>query len=372
MKKHSIFVGLDVHKDSIDIALVESDRSATVRFYGTIGGELTDLEKAVKKLQKAHPDAIFHFAYEAGPCGYGIYRFLKKSGHDCIVVAPSMIPKRSGNRVKTDRRDAQSLTSLHRAGELTPIHVPRIEDEAMRDLVRSRQDSVKAGRVVKQQVKGFLLRHGIKFQGKGDWKSSHLKWLTGITMPIPAQQIALQEYINAVKECADRVARLTTQIQELLPSWNLAPVVAALQSLRGVSLIIAVTTVAELGDLKRFTTPRQLMSYLGLVPSEHSSGDSRRTGGITKAGNGAVRRALVEAAQTYRLPARLSKTLLARQEDLAPQVCAIAWKAQVRLCNRFRKMTARVKKYQKVVCAIARELCAFMWAIAQEVECTPA
>jgi len=191
-------------------------------------------------------------------------------------------------------------------------------------------------------------------------------------MPIPAQQIALQEYLNAVKESTDRVTRLTAQIQELLPSWNLTPVVAALQSLRGVSLVIAVTTVAELGDLKRFTTPRQLMSYLGLVPSEHSSGGNRRTGGITKAGNGAVRSALVEAAQTYRLPARLSKTLLARQEGLAPQVCAIAWKAQVRLCGRFRKMIARVKKYQKVVCAIARELCAFMWAIAQEVECSPA
>ena len=368
MKNVSIFVGLDVHKESIDIALVEGDRNSAVRYLGTIGGDLTDLDKAVKKIKRAHPYASFQFVYEAGPCGYGIYRYLTKAGYECMVVAPSMIPKRSGNRIKTDRRDAIMLASLHRAGELAPVYVPREEDEAMRDLVRARQDAVKAGRVAKQQLKSFLLRHGIKFSGKGDWKQSHMTWLAGLAMPIPAQQIVLQEYINTVKDCTERIARLTFQIQEVLPSWELAPVVKALQAMRGVSLQVSVTTVAELGDLKRFDNPRKLMSYLGLVPSEHSSGGSRRTGSITKAGNGHVRKALVEAAQTYRLKARIGKELLARQAGLPKQICDIAWKAQIRLCSRFRKMEARGKKYQTIICAIARELCAFMWAIAKEVK----
>jgi len=367
MKDVSIFVGLDVHKDSIDVALVEGDRKATVRFYGTIGGDLTDLEKAVRKIKKAHPGATLHFVYEAGPCGYGIYRYLTKAGHECLVVAPSMIPKRSGNRIKTDRRDAIMLASLHRAGELAAVYVPRAEDEAMRDLVRARQDAVKAERVAKQQLKGFLLRHGIKNAGPGDWKPSYMKWLAGIKMPNPTQQIVLQDYLNAVIDCSERKMRFNTQIREVLPSWDLAPLVKALQAMRGVALMIAVTVVAELGDLKRFDSPRQLMSYLGLVPSEHSSGGTRRTGGITKAGNGHVRKVLVEAAQTYRLPARISKILLERQEGLPKVIRDIAWKAQIRLCGRFRKMVARGKKHQTVVCAIARELCAFMWAIAREV-----
>jgi len=368
MKNVSIFVGLDVHKESIDIALVDGDRHSVVRYFGTIGGGLADLEKAVKKIKKAHPEVSLHFVYEAGPCGYGIYRYLTKAGHECMVVAPSMIPKRSGNRIKTDRRDSIMLASLHRAGELEAVYVPREEDEAMRDLVRARQDAVKAGRVSKQQLKGFLLRHGIKFTGKGDWKQTHMVWLAGLAMPIPAQQIVLQEYINTVKDCTSRIARLTSQIQDVLPSWELAPVVRALQAMRGVSLQVSVTTVAELGDLKRFDNPRKLMSYLGLVPSEHSSGGSRRTGSITKAGNGHVRKALVEAAHTYRLKARIGKELLARQEGLPKQICDIAWKAQVRLCSRFRKMEARGKKHQTIICAIARELCAFMWAIAKEVK----
>jgi transposase len=367
MKNVSIFVGLDVHKDSIDIALVEEDRKATVRFYGTIGGDLTDLEKAVRKIKKAHPGATLHFVYEAGPCGYGIYRYLTKAGHECLVVAPSMIPKRSGNRIKTDRRDATMLASLHRAGELAAVFVPRAEDEAMRDLVRARQDAVKAERVAKQQLKGFLLRHGIKNAGPGDWKPSYMKWLAGLKMPNPTQQIVLQDYLNAVIDCSDRKMRFNAQIREVLPSWDQAPLVNALQAMRGVALMIAVTVVAELGDLKRFDSPRQLMSYLGLVPSEHSSGGTRRTGGITKAGNGHVRKVLVEAAQTYRLPARVSKILLERQEGLPKVIRDIAWKAQVRLCGRFRKMVARGKKHQTVVCATARELCAFMWAIAREV-----
>lgn len=368
MSDVSMFVGLDVHKDSIDISLVESDRKAVVRFYGTIGGGLADLEKAIRKIRKAHPLAVFHFVYEAGPCGYDIYRHLTRAGYECMVVAPSMIPKRSGDRIKTDRRDSMMLASLHRAGELSPVFVPREQDEAMRDLIRAREDAVKAARVAKQQLKGFLLRHGIKFSGSEDWKPSYLKWLADLKMPDPAQHIVLQDYIDTVTGGTERISRLTAQIREVLPAWELAPVVNALQAMRGVALITAVTVVAELGDLRRFDNPRQLMSYLGLVPSEHSSGRTRRIGSITKAGNGHVRRALVEAAQTYRFPARISKILFERQEGLPQVVRDIAWKAQVRLCARYRKLIARGKKNQTVVCAIARELCAFMWAIAREIK----
>jgi transposase len=366
MKDVSIFVGLDVHKDSIDIALVEGDRDAKVRFQGTIGGSLADLEKAVRRIRKAHPCAILHFVYEAGPCGYDIYRHLTRAKYDCMVVAPSMIPKRSGDRIKTDRRDSIMLASLHRAGELTAVHVPLEEDEAMRDLVRAREDAVKAERVGKQQLKGFLLRHGVKFAGSGDWKASYMKWLSSVKMPNPAQQIVIQDYISTVTDCTERIRRLTAQIRELLPSWEMGPVVSALQAMRGVALIVAVTVVAELGDLKRFDNPRQLMSYLGLVPSEHSSGKTRRIGGITKAGNGHVRKVLIEAAHSYRLPARISKVLLERQAGLPKGIRDIAWKAQVRLCARYRKMAAKGKKTQIIICSIARELCAFMWAIARE------
>jgi len=365
MKHSIIFVGLDVHKDTIDIAIAESDGSKEVRHYGKIDGDLAALDKAVRKLQSK--GAELHFVYEAGPCGYDIYRHLTKQGFSCIVVAPSLIPKKSGDRVKTDRRDAMSLARLYRAGELTAVYVPREDDEAMRDLSRAREDAVNASRTARQRLGAMLLRLGYRYHRKTMWNATHFNWLSTIKMPHPAQQIAFQEYIHAVMECGERVNRLTEQIQKLIPEWRLASVVKALQALRGVSLMVATTTIAEIGDLSRFANPRQLMAYLGLVPSEHSSGKKEKRGRITKTGNGHVRRALVEAAQTYHHQARVSRVLLARQEGLPDSIRKISWKAQVRLCGRFRKLTGRGKPRNKVVTAIARELSAFMWAIAKEV-----
>jgi transposase len=362
MQKNITFVGLDVHKDSIDIALADSGRDGAVRFYGTINGDLDSLHKAVRKLQSS--GAELHFTYEAGPCGYDIYRSLTKSGFDCIVVAPSKIPRKSGDRIKNDRRDAQNLARLHRSGELTAVYVPAAEDEAMRDLTRGREDAVKALKVARQELLAFLLRHGHRYSGKSYWSKAHRNWIGDIKMPHRAQQITLQEYVHSIQERLERVQRLTRQIQELLPQWQLAPLVKALQSLRGISLIIAATTVAELGDLTRFDSPKQLMAYLGLVPSEHSSGGAIRRGGITKTGNGHVRRALTEAAHTYQHPARESRVLLARLEGLPQEVRQISWKAQVRLCSRFRMLMARGKNKKTVISATARELAAFMWAIA--------
>lgn len=366
MQNSITIVGLDSAKNSVAVATAETGGNQEVRYYGKIGGDMASLDKTVRKLESKGSE--LHFVYEAGPCGYEIYRHLTKKGYTCTVVAPSLIPKKSGNRVKTDRRDAENLAKLHRAGELTPIYVPQEEDEAMRDLTRGREDAIKAQRTARQRLGAILLRHGHSYSGESTWTQAHMRWLSDIKMPHPAQQITLQEYIHTVKESTERVARLTEQIQKLIPACRMAPVVRAIQALRGIADVTAATTMAEIGDLSRFENPKQLMGYLGLVPSEHSSGDSTRRGGITKTGNTHVRRALIEAAQAYSFPARVSRVILKRQEGLPKNICDISWKAQLRLCGRFRKLTAKGKLRNKVVTAVARELCGFIWAIAREVK----
>jgi transposase len=368
MTDSSTFIGMDVHKNSIDIAIAQSGRKGQVRHYGKIDGTLSALDKVVRKL--VSNGNRLRFVYEAGPCGYQIYRHLSAQGFDCSVVAPSRIPRSSGNQIKNDRRDALMLARLHRAGELTSVYVPRAEDEAIRDLTRAREDAKSDEKKSKQRLLAFLLRSGIRYTGRALWSQAHVRWLSDVKMPHRSQQIVLQEYIGTLNQCKDRVQRLTEQIQQLLPEWQLFPVVRALQSMRGVSLIVASTTVAEVGDLKRFKNPAELMSYLGLVPSENSSGPKTRRGSITKTGNGHVRRVLVEAAWAYRLPARVSRVLLKRQEGVSQSICDIAWKAQIRLCSRYRYLWAKGKVKQVVVTAIARELCAFMWAIANETQAT--
>jgi transposase len=360
------FIGMDVHKKMITIANADEGRQNQPRIYGSIANDLEALDKFCRKMVSTSTQ--LHFVYEAGPCGYGIYRHLTQKGFDCMVAAPSMIPKKSGDRIKNDRRDASMLARLHRAGELTAVYVPDAQDEAMRDLTRAREDAVMATRKAKQRLNAFLLRNGLTFFGRSKWSKAFFNWLADIAMSYPAQQVALQEYIDTVHENQNRVNRLTDQIRQLVPGWKLAPIVLALQAARGVSLIVAVTVLAELGDLSRFDKPSQLMAHLGLVPSEHSSGQSIKRGGITKTGNSHARKALVEASWAYRMQARVSRLLLKRQQDLPDQVCRIAWKAQLRLCARFKRLAAKGKPKQKVVTAIARELCAFLWAIAKQVQ----
>lgn len=359
-----IYVGLDVHKNSIAIAIADEGRNAEVRFYGVVGGTLADLDGALKKIGGKGKE--LHVVYEAGPCGYDIYRYLTAKGIACKVCSPAHIPKTKADRIKTDARDALSLARLHRAGELTYVFVPRAEDEAMRDLTRAREDAQKAKRVAQQQLGALLLRLGFRYTTSKQWTDVHFRWLADLKMPTPAQQVVFQEYIQTLGEAQERVKRLLKQIEELIPSWRLAPVYQAIQSLRGVSTIVAVTTLAELGDVSRFSHARQLSAFLGLVPSEASSGEKIKRMGITKTGNGHVRRVLTEAAHAYSYPARISRDLLKRQEGVSMEARSIAWKCQTRLCARFRRLKNKGKSHNVVVTAIARELASFIWAIAKQ------
>lgn len=365
MHQSTMFVGLDVHKESIEIALAPRD-GGEVRHYGRIAGDLEAVDKVLLRLKKAHPK--LSFVYEAGPCGYALHRHLTRKGYACQVVAPSMIPKCSGDRIKTDRRDAQMLARLHRAGELTAVFVPDARDEAVRDLTRSREDAVANHRRARQQLGALLLRQNIRYTGKSAWTAAHQRWLSEVVMPQPTQQIVFQEYLNAARETDERVRRINEQLKVAVEGWRMAPVVNAMQALRGVSLNVAATVVAELGDITRFDNPRQLMAFLGLVPSQYSSGPRVRMGHITKTGNGHARRMLVEAAWAYHFPAKVARPLQLRQEGQSAAVRDIAWKAQLRLCRRYQRLTAKGKTRQVVITAIARELIGFMWAVAREVK----
>jgi transposase len=283
------------------------------------------------------------------------------------VVAPSLIPKKAGDRVKTDRRDAIQLARLMRSGDLTPIDIPAVEDEAIRDLSRAREDALWDLKAAKVRLKGFLLRHDIRYTGRATWGPAHLRWLSEVICATPAQQIVFQEYVRAVTEHTERLERLEQALQEQTKTWRLLAVVEALQALRGVQFTVAVTIVAELGDLTRFENPKQLMSYLGLSPSEYSSGERRHQSSITKAGHSHARRALIEGAWAYRYPAKVSRHLQLRLEQLPKSIQDISWKAHVRLCQRYRKLTTQGKHANQVVAAIARELMACMWAMTQVV-----
>jgi transposase len=364
----TLYIGMDVHKDSIAVAYVAQEHGAEVIYLGPIGTRQADIDQLTRKLQAKAQHLVF--VYEAGPCGYWLYRYLTKKGYECWVVAPSLIPKKAGDRVKTNRRDAVKLARLMRSGDLTPVYVPKVEDEAIRDLSRAREDVIRDLKAAKFRLKAFLLRQDIRYTGRATWGPAHLRWLSEVVCPTPAQQIVFQEYVRAVNEHTERLQRLEQELQEQVKSWRLHPVVEALQALHGVQFTVAVIMVAELGDLTRFDNPRQLMKFLGLIPSEYSTGEKRRQGSITKTGNTHARRALVEGAWAYRYPAKVSRHLQLRLEKQPKIIQDISWKAQVRLCKRYRRLMARGKHANQVVVAIARELVGFLWAIAKEVAVT--
>jgi transposase len=364
MNKVIHHLGLDVHKETIAVSIAPQN-STEVRRYGIIGGTLAAVDKLLKKL--AADNIELRCVYEAGPCGFVLCRHLRHQGIHCDVVAPSLIPKKASDRVKTDRRDADQLARLSRAGELTAIHVPDQEDEAIRDLVRARTSAVVEQRKARNRLKGFLLRLGFRYTGKSGWNDAHKRYLSGLVMPQPPQQIAFQEYIHAIDDATARLERLTQAVEDALPGWKWEPVARALMSLRGVQVLTAMTLVAEVGDFSRFDDARSLMHFFGLTPSEHSSGGARAQAGITKCGNAHCRRVLTEAAWQYRLKPKVSEAMQKRQEAQSQEVRRIAWNAQQRLHKRFQQISAR-KKSVIAATAVARELAGFVWAIACQIK----
>ena len=361
--RYGAFVGLDVHKETIAVAVALPGRDEP-EYRGEIAHEPKALKRWLERLNDEFGGALLLFCYEAGPCGYGLYRRLLAAGHACQVVAPSLIPKKAGERVKTDRRDALKLARWLRAGELTAVWVPDAEQEAMRDLTRARGDMKSQERKARQQLNAFVLRQGHHWpRGKTRWTATHFHWLESIRFEQPWLQIVLQEYIDAVKAATQRVTDLTEQLLRALPGWSLSPVVDALVALRGIDTLTATILLAELGDISRFDSPKQLMAYLGLVPSEHSSGGRRRQGAITLTGNGHARRVLVESAWSYRFPARQTLHLKRKAQHASEQARAIAWRAQKRLCGRYRQLSQAGKNIKLVCVAIARELVGFIWDI---------
>jgi transposase len=364
MKTHK-FVGLDVHSDTTMIAVAEGERAGEVRLYGEISSDLNALEKVLRKL--GGPDVVLHVVYEAGPTGFVVYRRLQQLGIECIVVAPSKIPQQAGVRQKNDRRDAVQLARLHRAGEVEAINVPDALDESVRDLTRARSDAVDDLRRAKQRLKGFLLRHGYRYKGKANWSEAHQRYLRELVLPLPALKAVLEESLLALTHATDRVVRLEELIAAQVPQWRMYPAVLALMCFRGFQLTAATILVAELGDIRRFRHPRHVMAFLGLVPRQHTSGQTRRLGAITKSGNAHARWILIEAIQHALLPPKVSAPLALRQQGQAARYRELAWKTQVRLHQRGWHLLHRGVLKAKVNVALARELCGFVWDLLRQV-----
>ena len=366
MAEHSMaYVAFDTSKLHNAVAIAEAGRAVEVRYLGEFESTPAATAKLVRKLAAKH--GALSCCYEAGPTGYGLYRQIKQLGHDCIVVAPSLIPRKPGKRVKTNRLDALSLAKQLRAGDLTAVWVPDERHEAVRALTRARGASVVDWRAKCQQVSSMLLRLGRHYPARKTWGKAHMAWLAGQKLEHLEQRIALEERLVAVRQAQERIERLERAIREAVPAWSLAPLVTALMALRGVDFVAATTLLAEIGDLGRFRTPRELMAWLGLVPSESSTGEDTRRGPITKAGNRRARQILIECAWSYRHPPRVGRDTLARVSAAPAVVRDIAWKAQVRLTGRYRSLCRAGKPDVVAITAVARELSGFIWAIARAV-----
>jgi len=364
MEQPTRFIGMDVHKDTIVVAVTAAGDSGKATPYGKFPNSAAALEKLVKRLRQAGSGSL-KFCYEAGPCGYGIHRTLTKLGEDCMVIAPSMIPRKSGERQKNDKRDADGLAVLHRGGLLTAVWVPDAAHEAMRDLIRARLAAVRAVRTARQQLSAFLLRHERIYRNGGKaWTKTHRGWLADQSFAQPAHQIVLEESIEAVRLGEQRRDRVDGYLRAQIPTWSLFPLVQNLGALRGLDTIASAGLAAAIGDPSRFASAPDFMAYLGLVPSEHSSGPKRRIGAITKSGDVHARTLLIEAAHSYRFPARIARRKLTAIDAVPEAVRTIAWKAQTRLCQRYRYMMAKDKPKPVIVTAIARELAGFVWSIA--------
>jgi transposase len=367
MGDHSeAFIGVDTSKLRNAIAIADAGRGGEVRFFGEIENTPAATAKLVRKLSAKYERLTF--CYEAGPTGYALQRQIKELGFACLVVAPSLIPKRPGDRVKTNRRDALSLAKLLRADELTAVWVPDGAHEAMRDLTRARETAMLDLRTKRQHISAFLLRLGRPYpERKKTWTKVHVSWIASQKLEHPQQRLVLEEMMLAMRQAQERLQRLEQAIAAAVGEWSLAEVVTALMAMRGIDLISAATLLAEIGDLSRFRTPSELMAYLGLVPSENSTGDAIKRGPITKAGNRRARRMLVECSWSYQHPPRVGSAKQPKVDAAPPAVREIAWKAQCRLYRRYRALIGKNKLKTVAIVAIARELAGFIWAVARVV-----
>jgi transposase len=364
----TVYVELGVHKDSIAVARIGSATTDPVIDVATIGTQQYAIDRLIAKLSGR---GRLQFVYGAGPCGFWLHRYLTGKGQVCVVAAPSLIPKRPGDPIKTDKRDARNLALGLRAGTLTAVHIPGPEQEAFREVVRAWQQSKREVTKGKQRLKAFLLRNDIRYLGKASWSEAHRRWLATRVLPSEVQQVVFQELVDTLTEREGRRARLAEQMARLAPRWPGYAVAQALLAFRGVQQAVAYGVVAEAGDFARFRHPRRFMAWLGLVPSEHSSGGTRRQGGITKTGNRWARTLLVEAAWAYRHTPKVSAIIETRAQQIDPAIRGIAWKAQLRLTKKYRRLRARGKQHNVIVTAIARELAGFLWDAARLVNQKP-
>lgn len=365
MNNNTKYVGLDVSKDKISVAIADEGRSKP-RYFGMIANTVEAIRKLTKKLGDSEQLRV---CYEAGPTGYGLYRLLKGMDIPCEVIAPSLIPQKPGNRIKTDKRDAINLAKLYRAGELTPVYVPTEDDEALRDLVRAREDVKEDELRAKHRLSKFLLRNEIAPPlGIKNWSAKYWAWLNKLTFERSASHLAFQEYLQQLKEYQQRLKLFEQEIENQAKDGVHAPMIQALMTLRGVAFITATSLVAEIGSFQRFSAPKQFMAYNGLVPTEDSSGVTRQLGGITKTGNRHVRKLLIEAAWSYRYQPAVKGELQKRQKDQPSNILGISWKAQNRLHKKYFRLMGRGKEGGKAITAVARELAGFIWAIGHEAE----
>jgi transposase len=362
--KYSTFVGLDVHKETIAVATIH-DGTKEAEFLGTIPNNPDAIRNLVKKLGAKET----YYCYEAGPCGFTIYRQLTELGANCLLAAPSLIPTKPGDKVKTDRKDAKKLARLLRNGDLTAVHVPSRKQEALRDLLRAREEANKDLKRKKNQLTKLLLRYDVHPPDKvKPWSVRYWKWLYTVRFEEIPLQIVWTEFIHAVQQAEEKVLRFDKAIEEAAEHIAEQKLFKAYQSLKGIGLLTAAVLVAEIGDITRFKSPKQLMAYIGLIPGEHSSGDTRKQGRITKTGNSHLRYMIVENSWHYRHKPRVGPELQKRQEAQTKEVKAIAWKAQHRLHHKYRKMVARGKSNKTAVVAVARELTGFIWAIGHQTD----
>lgn len=366
----ALYIGLDVHKAETVIAILESERDAEPRHYGTVGTSLHALERAVRRIAKKNECRLseLHICYEASGCGFWIARRLLQMGCRCEVMAPSLIPTRSGDRTKTDRRDAMKLAKSLRSNDLVAVNVPDSTDEAIRDLCRARTDAVDDLRRAKARLLALLRRLGYNYDGKSHWTGAHKRYLRHLTLPDAAHNRVLEDNLSTIDFHHGRIARLEEAMLQLLEDWQRKPLVEALMAFKGFKLVAAMVTVSEIGSFSRFEHPKKLMAFLGLVPTENSSGTSRRQGAISKRGYPHARWILIEQATHYRVPPKVSAQLSKRQEGTSRWIRELSWKTQTRLSHRFNSLRKRQLHHNKIKVSVARELCAFLWELGTRIE----